>query len=63
VRLSSRPLGSWLVASGYGLPLIGKVLNHTQPGATAIYARLDLEPVRAALEANVTRMLEGPAST
>jgi hypothetical protein len=45
--------------SGHGLPLIGKVLNHSQPSATAIYARLDLEPVRQALEANATKMLEG----
>jgi integrase len=41
-----RTLGSWLAASGYGLPMIGRVLNHSQPSATAVYARLDLEPVR-----------------
>jgi integrase len=52
-----RTLGSWLAASSYGLPLIGRVLNHSQPSATAIYARLDLEPVRAALEANAQAML------
>lgn len=49
-----RTLGSWLAANRYGLPLIGRVLNHSQPSATAIYARLDLEPVRAALEANAS---------
>ncbi len=52
-----RTLGSWLAANSYGLPLIGRVLNHSQPSATAIYARLDLEPVRAALEANAQAML------
>ena len=52
-----RTLGSWLAAHHYGLPLIGRVLNHSQPSATAIYARLDLEPVRAALEANAQAML------
>lgn len=52
-----RTLGSWLAANQYGLPLIGRVLNHSQPSATAIYARLDLEPVRAALEANAQAML------
>jgi integrase len=51
-----RTLGSWLAASGYGLPLIGRVLNHTQAQTTAVYARLDLEPVRAALEANARLM-------
>jgi len=54
-----RTLGSWLAANRYGLPLIGRVLNHSQPSATAIYARVDLEPVRAALEANAQAMLGG----
>ena len=52
-----RTLGSWLAASGYGLPMIGRVLNHSQPSATAVYARLDLEPVRRALDANAEAML------
>ena len=52
-----RTLGSWLVAAGASLPLIGKALNHSQPSTTAIYARLQVDPVRAALEANAERML------
>lgn len=52
-----RTLGSWLVAAGASLPLIGKALNHSQPATTAIYARLELDPVREALEANAERML------
>jgi integrase len=52
-----RTVGSWLAGSGASLPLIGKVLNHSQPSTTAIYARLDIEPVRVALEANAQRML------
>lgn len=52
-----RTLGSWLVAAGASLPLIGKALNHSQPATTAIYARLQLDPVREALEANAARML------
>jgi len=52
-----RTLGSWLVAAGASLPLIGKALNHSQPATTAIYARLELDPVRAALEENAARML------
>jgi hypothetical protein len=38
--------------------MIGRVLNHSQPSATAVYARLDLEPVRRALEADAQTMLE-----
>ena len=52
-----RTLGSWLVAAGASLPLIGKALNHSNQETTAIYARLQLDPVRAALEANATKML------
>jgi integrase len=53
-----RTLGSWLAADGASLPLIGKALNHAQPQTTAIYARLNLDPVRTALEANAQRMLQ-----
>ncbi|GKS58184.1 integrase [Nitrospira sp.] len=52
-----RTLGSWLVAAGASLPLIGKALNHSRTETTAIYARMQLDPVREALEANATRML------
>ena len=45
-----RTLGSWLAVQGYGLPLIGRALNHSNLSTTQIYARLDLEPVRSALE-------------
>jgi integrase len=52
-----RTLGSWLAANGASLPLIGRALNHTQVSTTAIYARLNLDPVRTALEENARRML------
>jgi integrase len=45
-----RTLGSWLAVQGYSLPLIGRALNHSNLSTTHIYARLDLEPVRSALE-------------
>jgi integrase len=57
-----RTVGSWLAASGHSLPLIGRVLGHSQPAATAVYARLDLAPIREALEAQARRMLPGPPS-
>lgn len=52
-----RTLGSWMAASGASLPLIGKALNHANPQTTAIYARLQLDPVREVLEANAKKML------
>ncbi len=52
-----RTLASWLVAAGASLPLIGKTLGHSQPSTTQIYARLQLDPVREALEQNAARML------
>lgn len=41
-----RTLGSWQAKTGSSLPIIGKSLNHKTHQATAIYARLDLDPVR-----------------
>lgn len=45
-----RTVGAWLANSGYSELLIGRVLNHTSQSVTGIYARLDDEAVRAALE-------------
>jgi integrase len=58
-----RTLGSWLAASGYSLPLIGRALNHANVSTTATYARLDLDPVRRALEDNATMMLAAGTQT
>ena len=54
-------VGSWLAGSGESLQLIGKVLNHRDVSTTAIYARLNLDPVRQALERHATKMLEAAA--
>jgi integrase len=54
-----RTLGSWLAAAGYGLPMIGRALNHASPASTAVYARLALDPVRTMLEANAQAMYGG----
>ena len=53
-----RTLGSWQASQGTSLPIIGAMLGH-RPGspATAIYARLMLDPVREAAENAVTAML------
>ena len=52
-----RTLGSWMAASGHGLPIIGKILGHSQASTTAIYARLNLDPQREALEVTTRKML------
>jgi integrase len=54
-----RTLGSWLAGSGYGLPMIGRALNHSRSSSTEIYARLALDPVREMLEQNAAKMF-GP---
>ncbi len=53
-----RSLGSWMVTTGAGLPVVGKMLGHTQPATTAIYARLAVDPVREAAEKATNAMLE-----
>jgi integrase len=52
-----RTLGSWLASEGYSLPIIGRALNHQNASTTQIYARLQLDPVREALEKNAASML------
>lgn len=44
-----RTLGSWQARTGASMAIIGKSLNHKSQQATAIYARLDLDPVRQAV--------------
>ena len=45
-----RTLGSWQAALGASLPIIGKSLGHQSLEATAIYSRLELDPVRQSVE-------------
>lgn len=45
-----RTLGSYLAIKGESPYMIGKVLGHIDPRSTAIYARLNLAPVRIAME-------------
>ncbi|MGE0827430.1 MAG: tyrosine-type recombinase/integrase [Candidatus Binatia bacterium] len=44
-----RTVGSWLAQAGNSLPLIGRVLGHTNASTTQIYARLGDDPARKAL--------------
>ena len=52
-----RTMGSWQAKTGASLPVIGKSLNHKNQTTTAIYARLDLDPVRSAMEKAAAAML------
>jgi integrase len=52
-----RTLGSWQAATGASLTIIGKSLGHTSLEATQVYARLDLDPVRASVERATQAML------
>jgi len=45
-----------------GLPIIGKLLGHSQPTTTARYAHLDADPMRRAVDtigATITAAMEG----
>lgn len=53
-----RTVGSWLAESGASLALIGKVLNHTCPSTTSIYARFSQDPVRNALNEHGAKLLK-----
>lgn len=53
-----RTLGSWQAKTGTSLVIIGKSLNHQSPQTTAIYARLDLDPVRQSVNTATAAMLE-----
>lgn len=53
-----RTLGSWQAKTGASLAIIGKSLNHKSQQATAIYARLDLDPVRASVNTATAAMME-----
>ena len=52
-----RTLGSWATMTGASLSIVGKVLGHRSHQSTAIYARMDLDPARAAVEKAASAML------
>ena len=51
-----RTLGSVLAATGANSFLIGQVLNHKDIASTAIYARLNIDPVRECIEVATNKM-------
>ncbi|MCX7123948.1 MAG: tyrosine-type recombinase/integrase [Gammaproteobacteria bacterium] len=50
--------GSWQAATGANLSISGKTLAHKSVNTTAIYARLNLDPVRDSMETAVSAMLK-----
>jgi len=57
-----RTLGSWQAKTGASLAIIGKSLSHKNTQTTAIYARLDQEPVRASVARATAAMLKAAAA-
>jgi integrase len=49
-----RTVGSWLAGQGANAFVIGRALGHKTIAATAVYARLDLDPVRNAMQSVAT---------
>lgn len=52
-----RTLGSWQAKTGASMAIIGKSLNHKSQSTTAIYARLDLDPVRQSVNTATSAMM------
>ncbi|MBI2379209.1 MAG: tyrosine-type recombinase/integrase [Gammaproteobacteria bacterium] len=53
-----RTLGSWQAKTGASMAVIGKSLNHKSIQSTAIYSRLDVDPVRQSVNTATAAMLE-----
>ncbi|BDD88446.1 tyrosine-type recombinase/integrase [Desulfofustis limnaeus] len=52
-----RTMGSWQTMTGASSTIVGKTLGHKSPEATAVYARLNLDPVRTSMAVAVKAML------
>lgn len=53
-----RTLGSWQARTGASLPIIGETLGHRSTESTEVYARLQMEPVREAVETATSAMIK-----
>jgi integrase len=51
-----RTFGSWQAAAGASLPIIGRTLGHQNLRTTAIYARLNLDPVKQSVHTATAAM-------
>jgi len=53
-----RTMGSFMARQGASLLIVGKALGHRSQASTAIYARLQVDPVRAAMTAGAQAMFD-----
>ncbi|MDF3048259.1 MAG: site-specific integrase [Candidatus Midichloriaceae bacterium] len=53
-----RTLGSWQAATGATTAIIGKSLGHKSQQATAIYERLNIDPIRGSMEKATSAMFK-----
>jgi integrase len=53
-----RTLGSWQAATGANSYIIGRTLGHRSQQSTAVYARLNIDPVRESVEKATEAMLQ-----
>lgn len=53
-----RTVGSWQAATGANSYIIGGTLGHKDQKSTAVYARLNIDPIRASLEKATQAMFE-----
>ena len=60
--ICATPLPAIAASSGMGLPIIGKMLGHTQAQTTARYAHLASDPVKAAATAVAGKIAAAMAS-
>jgi integrase len=58
-----RTMGSWQARTGASLIIIRKSLGHKSQQATAIYSRLDLDPVRQAMQTATAAMMAAGGMT
>ncbi len=52
-----RSLGSWMSIGGTSMTIVSKALGHKSMAATAVYARLSVDPVRIAVQQATAAML------
>ena len=53
-----RSLGSWQASTGANLSIIGKTLGHKNVSTTAIYARLNIDPIRESMSKAVSAIYD-----
>lgn len=56
-----RTVGSWQAATGANSYIIGSTLGHKDQKSTAVYARLNIDPIRASLEKATEAMFQQKA--